>query len=139
VGSHQVVHPVLAEEAGVARLQDSREDRMNVHENARLTPHGRERIVRQVSSGQRPDDSPNHNLRAVEREAAQKLGQRVMDALNVSKQSVPAKNRSILRAYRPYMTKSKTAYGFWVKPDTAATKIAPSNHPNTATPAKIKI
>jgi transposase InsO family protein len=27
---------------------------MNVHKNARLTPHGRERIVRQVMSGQRP-------------------------------------------------------------------------------------
>ena len=25
---------------------------MNVHKNARLTPHGRERIVRQVESGQ---------------------------------------------------------------------------------------
>jgi transposase InsO family protein len=30
------------------------EDRMNVHKNARLTPHGRERIVRQVESGQTP-------------------------------------------------------------------------------------
>jgi transposase InsO family protein len=30
------------------------EDRMNVHQNARLTPHGRERIVRQVESGQTP-------------------------------------------------------------------------------------
>jgi transposase InsO family protein len=28
---------------------------MNVHKNARLTPRGRERIVRQVSSGQRPE------------------------------------------------------------------------------------
>lgn len=28
------------------------EDRMNVHKNARLTPHGRERIVRRVLSGQ---------------------------------------------------------------------------------------
>ena len=27
---------------------------MNVHKNARLTPHGRERIVRQVQSGQTP-------------------------------------------------------------------------------------
>jgi transposase-like protein len=27
---------------------------MNVHKNARLTPHGRERIVRQVESGQTP-------------------------------------------------------------------------------------
>src|SRR2546423_10715841 len=30
------------------------EDRMNVHKNARLTPHGRERIVQQVRSGQTP-------------------------------------------------------------------------------------
>jgi transposase InsO family protein len=28
---------------------------MNVHKNARLTPHGRERIVRQVGSGQTPE------------------------------------------------------------------------------------
>jgi transposase-like protein len=27
---------------------------MNVHKNARLTPHGRERIVQQVASGQTP-------------------------------------------------------------------------------------
>ena len=27
---------------------------MNVHKNARLTPHGRERIIRQVESGQTP-------------------------------------------------------------------------------------
>jgi len=32
----------------------SPEDRMNIHKNARLTPHGRERIVRQVQSGQTP-------------------------------------------------------------------------------------
>jgi transposase-like protein len=30
------------------------EDRMNIHKNARLTPIGRERIVRQVMSGQTP-------------------------------------------------------------------------------------
>src|SRR3984957_16573034 len=30
------------------------EDRMNVHKNARLTPRGRERIARQVASGQTP-------------------------------------------------------------------------------------
>ena len=36
------------------RLQIPRENRMNVHKNARLTPHGRERIVRQVESGQTP-------------------------------------------------------------------------------------
>jgi hypothetical protein len=28
---------------------------MNMHENARLTPRGRERIVRQVESGQMPE------------------------------------------------------------------------------------
>ncbi len=27
---------------------------MNIHENARLTPHGRERMVRMVLSGQTP-------------------------------------------------------------------------------------
>src|SRR5262252_9146356 len=36
-------------------FSDSREDRMNVHKNARLTPLGRERIVRQVASGQTPE------------------------------------------------------------------------------------
>ena len=36
------------------RLQIARENRMNVHKNARLTPHGRERIVRQIVSGQTP-------------------------------------------------------------------------------------
>ena len=30
------------------------EDRMNVHKNARLTPIGRERLVRLVESGQTP-------------------------------------------------------------------------------------
>jgi transposase InsO family protein len=34
------------------RLQDFPEDRMNVHKNARLTPRGRERIVKQIESGQ---------------------------------------------------------------------------------------
>jgi transposase len=37
------------------KLQIPRENRMNVHKNARLTPRGRERIVRQVTSGQTPD------------------------------------------------------------------------------------
>jgi transposase InsO family protein len=32
-----------------------KEDRMNIHKNARLTPHGRERIVRQIESGQTPE------------------------------------------------------------------------------------
>jgi DNA-binding CsgD family transcriptional regulator len=36
-------------------FSDSREDRMNLHKNARLTPRGRERIVRQVESGQTPE------------------------------------------------------------------------------------
>jgi transposase-like protein len=36
------------------RLQDFSEDRMNVHKNARLTPIGRERIIRQIESGQTP-------------------------------------------------------------------------------------
>ncbi len=31
------------------------EDRMNIHKNARLTPHGRERIVRHIESGQTPE------------------------------------------------------------------------------------
>jgi hypothetical protein len=30
---------------------------MNIHNNARLTPIGRERIVMQVASGQTPQDS----------------------------------------------------------------------------------
>jgi transposase InsO family protein len=38
------------------RLQFSEEeDRMNIHKNARLTPSGRERIVRLVASGQTPE------------------------------------------------------------------------------------
>jgi transposase-like protein len=37
------------------KLQIPRENRMNVHENARLTPRGRERIVRQVESGLTPE------------------------------------------------------------------------------------
>jgi hypothetical protein len=36
------------------KLQIPRENRMNVRKNARLTPRGRERIVRQVESGQTP-------------------------------------------------------------------------------------
>jgi transposase InsO family protein len=36
------------------RLHAFAEDRMNMHKNARLTPRGRERIVRQVLSGQTP-------------------------------------------------------------------------------------
>jgi hypothetical protein len=37
VSFQQVVHPIRAEEAGVVRLQSSREDRMHSHENARAT------------------------------------------------------------------------------------------------------
>jgi transposase InsO family protein len=36
----------------LSKLQGFLEDRMNVHKNARLTPHGRERIVRLVEGGQ---------------------------------------------------------------------------------------
>jgi transposase-like protein len=54
VSFQQVVHPVLTKEAEVAETSDPRENRMNVHKNARLTPHGRERIVRQVESRQTP-------------------------------------------------------------------------------------
>src|ERR1700687_4539610 len=37
------------------KLQIPRENRMNMHKNSRLTPRGRERIVRQVESGQTPE------------------------------------------------------------------------------------
>jgi len=37
------------------RFSDSSEDRMNMHKNARLTPLGREHVVRQVLSGQTPE------------------------------------------------------------------------------------
>jgi len=37
------------------KLQIPRGNRMNMHKNARLTPLGRERIVRQVESGQTPE------------------------------------------------------------------------------------
>jgi hypothetical protein len=40
----------------LSRLQFSQEeDRKNIHKNARLTPSGRERIVRQVAGGQTPE------------------------------------------------------------------------------------
>jgi transposase InsO family protein len=41
-------------EAEVAEASRIPEDRMNIHQNARLTPSGRERIVRQVESGRTP-------------------------------------------------------------------------------------
>ena len=42
----EVVHPVRTEEAEVAKLQCSAEDRMNIHKNAPLTPKGRQAMVR---------------------------------------------------------------------------------------------
>jgi transposase len=36
-------------------FSESSEDRMNIHKNARLTPLGRERVVREVLSGQTPE------------------------------------------------------------------------------------
>jgi len=36
-------------------FNDSSEDRMNIHKNARLTRHGRELIARQIESGQTPE------------------------------------------------------------------------------------
>ena len=35
-------------------FNESSEDRMNIHKNARLTPRGRELIARQIESAQRP-------------------------------------------------------------------------------------
>ena len=35
---------------------------MNMHKNARLTPRGRERIVRQVESGQTPEAVAEANI-----------------------------------------------------------------------------
>ena len=40
---------------------------MNVHKNARLTPHGRERLVRQVVSGQTPEAAGEPQASARER------------------------------------------------------------------------
>ena len=37
------------------KLQIPRENRMNVHKHARLTPRGRERVVRQVASERTPE------------------------------------------------------------------------------------
>jgi transposase InsO family protein len=39
----------------MSNFSDSSEDRMNIHKNARLTPLGRERIVKEVLSGQTPE------------------------------------------------------------------------------------
>jgi hypothetical protein len=47
----EVVHPIRTEEAEVAKLQCSTEDRMDVHKNAPLTPKGRETMVRSAVEG----------------------------------------------------------------------------------------
>src|SRR5688572_898663 len=55
VSFQYVVHPAPTEEAGVAKLQCSKGDRMNVHKNARLTMHSRAELVRRVvAEGQTP-------------------------------------------------------------------------------------
>jgi hypothetical protein len=55
-------------EAEVVETSGIPEDRMNIHKNARLTPSGRERIVRQVESGQAPKAVARgwHPLQAIE-------------------------------------------------------------------------
>ena len=53
-GAVRTALTVQTQEAEVAKLQGFPEDRMDIHKNARLTPKGRERIVRQVLSGQTP-------------------------------------------------------------------------------------
>jgi len=55
VSFHEVVHPVLAEEAGVARLQRFSGGPGERGQECRLTPLDRERIVRQVESGRTPE------------------------------------------------------------------------------------
>lgn len=50
----QVVHWARAEEAEVAKLQISKESRVDVHKNARLTPKGRGEMVRRVLRGEPP-------------------------------------------------------------------------------------
>ena len=47
----EVVHSVLTGNADVAKLQSFAEDRMDTHKNARLTPKGREQMVRAVVGG----------------------------------------------------------------------------------------
>jgi transposase InsO family protein len=46
--------PLPREAEGVEATAISEKDRMNIHKNARLTPHGRERIVKMVLGGQTP-------------------------------------------------------------------------------------
>ena len=52
VSFHWVVHPVPNLSCRSFSLV---EDRMNIHKNARLTPLGRERLVRLIESGQTPE------------------------------------------------------------------------------------
>jgi transposase InsO family protein len=51
VAFQEVVHSTGTEEAEVAKLQFSREGRMDTHKNAPLTPKGREAMVRSVTEG----------------------------------------------------------------------------------------
>ena len=44
----EVVHSVLTGNADVAKQKRFAEDRMDTHKNARLTPKGREEMVRAV-------------------------------------------------------------------------------------------
>jgi transposase InsO family protein len=48
VNFHEIVHSVQAKETGVAKLQNSPENRLDIHKNARLTPHSRAELVRRV-------------------------------------------------------------------------------------------
>jgi transposase InsO family protein len=48
VNFQEVVHSILAGKADVARQERFAEDRMDTHKNARLTPKGREEMVRAV-------------------------------------------------------------------------------------------
>jgi transposase-like protein len=48
VNFQEVVHSVPAGNADVARQKRFAEDRMDMHKNARLTPKGREEMVRAV-------------------------------------------------------------------------------------------
>src|SRR5215472_10137378 len=51
VNFQEVVHSVLAVNAEVAKQQRFAENRMDTHKNARLTPKGREEMVRAVVDG----------------------------------------------------------------------------------------
>jgi transposase len=51
---HQVVHPILVGEAEVAEASCFSRDRMEIHENARLTPPSRAELARRVVEGQSP-------------------------------------------------------------------------------------